>query len=120
MNYADKFKNIVSYFFYMKFRIFTTEEFNKKFSKLDKNIQRQIDNEIEQLETNPNSGKPLGYKFFREKKVRNYRFYYLIYEEYIVVFIITMSEKKDQQEAIDKIKGLIPFYRDEIERKLNL
>jgi len=104
----------------MKFKIFTTEEFDKKFKKPDKNLQIQIDKEIEQLETTPYSGKPLGYKFFREKKVQNHRFYYLIYEEYIVVFVITLSEKKDQQEAIDKIKNIIPIYKEEIKRKLNL
>ena len=80
----------------------------------------QIETAIEQLETNPFVGKPLGYKFFREKKVKNYRIYYLIYEDYIVTFIIAISSKKDQQEAIDKIKNLIPYYREEIKRKLNL
>ena len=50
------------------YKIFTTEEFDKKFRKLDKQLQREIDNEIEQLQNNPFSGKPLGYPFFREKK----------------------------------------------------
>lgn len=104
----------------MKFNIFTTEEFDKKFSKLDDDIKRQITNEIEKIEENPFSGKPLGYKFFREKKVNKYRFYYLIYEEYVIVFIITLGEKKDQQDTINKIKGLIPIYKEEIKSKLNL
>ena len=50
----------------------------------------------------------------------NYRVYYLVYEEYIVVFVITISTKKDQQDAIDKIKSLIPHYQEEIKKKLNL
>ena len=102
------------------FKIFTTEEFDKLFNKLDRSLQKQIEKEIEQLQINPDVGKPLGYKFFREKKVKNYRIYYLIYEEYIVVFIITLSDKKDQQKAIDAIKNLIPIYREEIKKKLNL
>jgi len=104
----------------MKFKVYTTEEFNKLYNKLDPEIQRQIAKEIDQLENNPLSGKPLGYNFFREKKVQNYRVYYLIYETHLVVFIITLSQKKDQQKAIDKIKKLIPYYRKTIKKKLNL
>ena len=102
------------------YKIFTTEEFDRDFDKLDTSLQIQIEKAIEQLETNPFVGKPLGYKFFREKKVKNYRIYYLIYEDYIVTFIIAISSKKDQQEAIDKIKNLISYYREEIKRKINL
>ena len=101
------------------YRIFTTEEFDQRFKKLDYQIQEQIRKEIDQLETNPHAGKPLGYTFFREKKVQNYRVYYLIYDEYIVVFVITVSTKKDQQDAIDRIKSLIPYYREEIKTKLH-
>ena len=102
------------------YKIFTTKEFDKIFDKLDTSIKKQVDKEIGQLENNPYVGKPLGYKFFREKKVKNYRVYYLVYEEYIVVFIITISTKKDQQDAINMIKGLIPFYREEIKKRINL
>ena len=104
----------------MEYKIYTTGEFDRRFSKLDKELQRQVDKEVEQLQTNPYAGKPLGYKFFREKKVKNYRIYYLVYEEYVVVFVVTLSSKKDQQEAINTIKNLIPVYREEIRKKLNL
>ena len=100
------------------FTIYTTEEFDKKFSKLDNSLQQQIAKEIDQLQDNPYSGKPLGYSFFREKKARNYRIYYLIYEENVVVFVITLSTKKDQQAAIDAIKRLIPYYKEEIKKKI--
>ncbi len=102
------------------FRVFTTREFDNDFKKLDNSIQERINKELEQLKANPYVGKPLGYKFFREKKIENYRFYYLIYEEYAIVFSIAISAKKDQQAVIDKIKTLIPFYRDEIKKRLNL
>ena len=104
----------------MSYKIFTTDEFDKRYKKLDNQLQREIAKEIDQLEENPYSGKPLSYKFFREKKVMNYRVYYLIYEELIVVFVITMSTKREQQDAIDKIKTLIPYYQEEIRKKLNL
>jgi len=57
------------------YKIFTTDEFKRDFNKLDNSIQKQIEKEINQLETNPFVGKPLGYRFFREKKVQNHRFY---------------------------------------------
>ena len=99
------------------YTIFTTEEFDRYFKKLDSQLQQQIRKEIDQLETNPYVGKPLGYDFFREKKVQNYRVYYLIYDTHVVVFVIAISTKKDQQEAIDKIRVLIPYYQEEIKRK---
>jgi len=102
------------------YNIFTTDEYDKYFDRLDKSLQIMIDNEIEQLEMNPYVGRYLGYKFFREKKIKNHRIYYLIYEEHVVVFLIAISTKRDQQKAIDKIKSLIPTYKEEIKRKLNL
>lgn len=56
----------------------------------------------------------------RVKKVKNYRFYYLIYDEFVIVFIIALSDKKEQQHAIDAIKSLIPQYRELIKKRLNL
>ena len=102
------------------YKIFTTEEFDKDFMKLDKSLQIQVQKEIEQLKINPHTGKPLGYKFFREKRVKNYRIYFLIYEDNVVVFVIALSNKKDQQQVISKVKFLIPFYREQIKKKVNL
>jgi|TARA_Y100000310_G_C20463870_1_gene706666 mRNA-degrading endonuclease RelE of RelBE toxin-antitoxin system len=101
-----------------KYEIFTTNEFDKDFSKLDTSIRKQIEKEIEQLGSNPYVGKPLGYKFFREKKIQNYRFYYLIYENHVAVFVIALSDKKYQQKVIDTIKTLIPYYREEIKKRI--
>ncbi len=98
------------------FEVLTTEEFDKDFGKLDKTVRNRVENAIEQLRINPNTGKPLGYEFFREKKIGKFRIYYLIYEAHLVVFVIAMSEKKNQQATIEKVKRLIPFYRDEIKR----
>ena len=100
------------------YKIYTTKEFDKDFEKLDQSIQQQIRNEIDQLEVDPYVGKPLGYKFFREKKVQNYRAYYLIYDEYVVVFVVALSDKKDQQHVIGAIRHLMPFYKEEIKKRL--
>jgi len=96
--------------------IFITRDFYNKFYKLDKSIQKKIVKSINQLRNNPFSGKPLSYKFFREKKIKNYRFYYFVYEEYVVVFIVDISTKKNQKQTIHKIKALLPHYHDEIEK----
>ncbi|MDO8460556.1 MAG: type II toxin-antitoxin system RelE/ParE family toxin [Nanoarchaeota archaeon] len=102
-----------------EYNIYVTEEFERDFKKLDNSIKIQIDKEISQLKVNPFVGKPLGYEFFREKKVKNHRFYYLIYEEHVIVFVVALSDKKNQQQVIDNIKSLIPFYKEEIKKKLN-
>ena len=103
-----------------EYEVYTSEEFDKDFNKLDKSLQNQISKEIDQLKTNPYVGKPLGYKFFREKKVKNYSFYYLIYDDYVVVFVIAISGKKNQQEVIDTIKYLLPYYKEQIKNKFKL
>jgi mRNA-degrading endonuclease RelE of RelBE toxin-antitoxin system len=103
-----------------KYVVYTTEEYDKDFKKLDKSIKIQVENEIEQLEVNPYASKSLGYKFFREKKVKNYRIYFLVYEKHVIVFVIAMSDKKDQQKVINTIKSLIPFYKKMIKEKLGL
>ncbi len=99
-----------------KYKVFTSQEFDKKYNKLDTSVKLQIDRILEQVKENPHIGKPLGFDFFREKKTGKFRLYYLIYEEYVVVFVINISDKKDQQEVINAIRNFIPFYRQEIEK----
>ena len=73
---------------------------------------------IEELKLNPNTGKPLGYPFFREKKMGKYRLYFLVYEDIDTVLLITISDKNAQQETIDKIKSQLDFYKGLIRRSL--
>ena len=101
----------------MTYKILVTEEFERDFKKCDGNIRKQIQKEINQLKENPYSGKPLRYKFFREKKIQNHRFYYLIYEEFVIVYVLALSTKKDQQIVIDRIKKLLYYYQEEIRKK---
>ena len=100
------------------YEVYTTEEFDRDFGELDHSIKLQVEKEVDQLRMNPYVGKPLGYSFFREKKIKKFRIYYLIYDEYVVVFVIALSEKKDQQGVIDAIRKQIPQYREEIKKKL--
>ncbi len=98
--------------------VFSTVEFDEDLDKLDNSIQIQIKEKIKQLRENPYVGKPLSYSFFREKKVLNYRFYYLIYDEDIVVLLVAISDKKDQSCVIERIKNMLPIYKEEIKKRI--
>lgn len=100
------------------YHIFTTDEFEKAFHKLDHSLQEQVRKKIADLEINPFAGKPLGTAFFRERKVRHLRIYYLIYESVVAVFVIALSDKKTQQETIDAIKNSLPRYQEQLKKSL--
>jgi mRNA-degrading endonuclease RelE of RelBE toxin-antitoxin system len=99
----------------MEWHILKTELFDRKFEKLDKGVQQQIERTRDQLKQNPYVGKSLQLEFFREKKIGKFRVYYLVYKEYSVVYMITISEKKDQQRTINTIHLFLNQYRKEIE-----
>ena len=65
----------------MKWKVLKTELFEKKFRKLDKSIQQQIEDIRDQLKENPFVGRALESDYFREKKVGKFRIYYLIYKD---------------------------------------
>ena len=96
-----------------------TELFEKNFSKLiPSNIQEAFKKQIRKLlSENPYAGKPLGYKFFREKRIKKWRIYYLIYENNLVLFFINISDKKLQQSTIDKIKSDLSLLKEYINQK---
>lgn len=87
------------------YRIFTTEEFNKDFSKLDKPEKIRIQKILKQLkEQGEDVGKPLsGLSFFREKKFDGKRLYYLVYKNMLIILVLAISDKKAQQATINKI-----------------
>jgi len=60
----------------------------------------------------------LGYKFFREKKFDGNRLIFLIYEEHKVVFLVTITDKKAQQQVIDLIKINLDLYKEMMERRI--
>jgi hypothetical protein len=63
------------------------------------------------LRENPFVGKPLSYKFLREKRINEKRIYYLIYEDLHLVLLVATSGKKDQQITIDYIKDYLKDFR---------
>jgi len=97
------------------YEIHRTPIFDRKYNDLSDDFKKQIDKIENQLIENPYVGKPLGMRWFREKKLENYRIYYLIYEDLDAVYIITLSKKKDQQRTINTIDHFLEKYREEIE-----
>lgn len=50
------------------FRVFRSDWYSKKLAKLEKTEVERVEKFEQELKEQPYSGKPLGYKFFREKK----------------------------------------------------
>ena len=86
--------------------------------KLSPKEQERVNDFEQDLKQNPFQGRPLGYKFFREKKFNGKRMYFLVYDSHNVVFIITISDKKAQQQVIDFIKANLDVYKVQIEKIL--
>jgi|SRR3989344_3487364 len=101
------------------FKIFRTEEFDKKLLKnFSKTDREQIENfEKNQLVNNPYIGDPLGYKFFREKRIKGKRVYFLIYDDLGIVLMVDLSDKKTQQKTIEKIKENLEEYYKAIRQR---
>lgn len=102
----------------MAYAVYTTESFEKEItnlSKSDVNIIRKI---CFNLKDNPYVGDSLRYKFFREKRLREKRIYFLIYEDLSAVLVVAFGGKKTQQETINYIIRYLPEYQVYLERIL--
>ena len=99
-----------------RYKVFHSARFDRDLSKLDLNFQKQVGKMEDKLVQNPYAGKPLNVGWFREKKIDKYRIYYLIYDDLKIVFMVAISEKKDQQKTINTIRLLFNNFRSEIER----
>ena len=99
----------------MLYRLFRSEHYEKKLLKIDNAEQQRIFKFEQSLKEQPYSGKPLGYKFFREKKFNGKRILFLVYEEHRSIFLITITTKKTQQHEIDLVKANLDIYQEELE-----
>lgn len=98
------------------YRVFRSDHYNSKLSRLDKSEQDRIISFEQSLKIEPYNGKPLGYKFFREKKFDGKRLIFLVYEKHKCVFLITITDKKAQQQEINLIKANLDTYKEELEK----
>lgn len=102
----------------MVFKVFHSKSFDDKLDRFQQEFKNWVEKIENQLVNNPYVGDPLGVPWLREKKHGKFRIYFLIYEDLTSVFMVNISEKKDQQKVINTIKLLLDLYRLEIENLL--
>ena len=98
--------------------VLSTKEFDTWEKILSRDYGEIIGRVIDELKTTWNLGKPLGYPYFREKKFDKYRIYFLVYEDINTVLLVSISDKKAQQETINKIKEDIDIYHNLIKHNI--
>lgn len=98
----------------MGYKVFQTSEFKTNINKILSNQEKErLEKIMDQLEENGgNIGKPLAFPFFKEKRIQGKRIYFLVFEEIETILLVAASNKKNQQETIDKIKTLIPMFKE--------
>src|SRR3989344_2644094 len=95
------------------YNLFRSTEYKELCSKLDNAEQQHIRNIEDELKMNPYTGKPLGFKFLREKRLLGgKRVIFLIYDEANVCFCIAITTKKNQSRVIRFIKSNLKLYRE--------
>jgi len=96
------------------FKVFHSKEFDNQLSKFDKIFQERVDKIEDKLVINPFYGSPLGMKWFRETRYESYRIYYVIYEDLKSIYMVAISDKKDQQKVINTIRLFFDIFRGEV------
>jgi mRNA-degrading endonuclease RelE of RelBE toxin-antitoxin system len=102
----------------MNYKIFVTDKFEKEMNKLSIYIRNQIENIFVQLKENPYVGDQIQIQIFREKRLKEKRIYYLVFDELSAVLIIAISNKKSQQKVIDYIIKNIGYYRGYLKNQI--
>ena len=95
----------------MNYAVYITENFEKKTEKISKSEKEILQKIFLQLKDNPYVGKSLQYRFLREKRIKEKRVYYLVYDDLNAVLLVAFGGKKAQQETIDEIIRDLPEFR---------
>lgn len=95
----------------MAYSVYTTESFDKEIEKVSPDYKLAIDKIFQQFKQNPYVGDQIRFRFFREKRIKEKRIYYLIYDDLKAVLVVAFGGKKAQQETIDEIIKLLPEFR---------
>ena len=98
------------------FKVIGTDTYLEELDKLDKSEREAAEKIPKNLAENPFSGRPLGYPFLRERRIKEKRVYYLIYEDLELVLLVAISGKKDQQATINHIKSHLDEFRKVAEK----
>jgi len=83
--------------------VLETETFTNIYPKLEKTEKEWIDKIKDQLKENLIIGKPLHYPWFREKRFKNKRLYFLINPHTHKTILHFFEDKKEQQKVIDHL-----------------
>ena len=94
----------------MSFKVIGTETYLNQIEKLPNDYKQIAEKFPEKLKENPSKGKLLA-PFLREKRIKERRIYYIVYDDLKLVLLVAMSDKKAQQETIDRIKNTLDEYR---------
>ena len=93
------------------FRVVGTKTYLGEVDDLPKDYRDIVEDLPKKLAENPFQGDQLSYPFLREKRIKEKRVYYLIYEDLKLILLVAVSGKKDQQETIDHIKEQLDEYK---------
>ena len=102
----------------MAYTVYATESFEREASKSTKDEQERIKKISFQLKDDPYVGDSLRYRFLREKRIIGKRVYWLVYDDLKAVLVVALSNKKTQQETIDRIVPYFDEYRTYMEKLL--
>ncbi len=99
----------------MNYKVYHSETFDKQLKKYPKEFHDWLEKIEDQLEEKPSHvGDRLRVPWFREKKHDKFRVYYLIYEDFEAVYLVAISDKKDQQRTINTVFLLLDNFEKEI------
>ncbi len=93
------------------FTVIGTSTYLEEVAKWPKGYREIVEKIPKKLAAEPYTGSPLGYPFLREKRVREKRVYYLIYDDLRLVLLVAVSGKKEQQATINHIKAQLDEFR---------
>jgi mRNA-degrading endonuclease RelE of RelBE toxin-antitoxin system len=102
----------------MVYAVYTTESFDGEIGKLAKDEQERIRKIFLQLKENPYVGDQLQYRHLREKRIKEKRVYYLVYDDLQAVLVVAISGKKNQQATINHIINNFDEYKEYLEKLL--
>jgi len=102
----------------MVYAVYTTKSFDRETSKLSRKEIERIQKIFFQLKENPYVGDQLQYRNLREKRIKEKRIYYLVYEDLQTVLIVAIGGKKTQQATINHIIDNFIGYKKYMERVL--
>ncbi len=91
--------------------IYKTESFARTLEVLEKDEKEWVNKIVSKLKENPETGKPLRFPWFKEKKFKRKRLYFLVYDELNKILFVAFGNKKDQQKIIDSVTRNLDAYK---------